>query len=98
MVDRKIGKIDLETFTTFVLPRLGRAMTRSSSHPRRALMRGLSILATIQVLIIAEDPIFAIPQQPAGDVWMVHRSYRGERCSGHGRQAEIYDVFAFDAP
>ena len=98
MVDRKIGKIDLETFTTFVLPRLGKSDDTVVVPPKTGVDAGVIDIGNDQVLIIAEDPIFAIPQQPLDDVWMVHRSYRGERYSGHGRQAEIHDVFTFDAP
>jgi hypothetical protein len=81
MVDHKIGKIDLETFTTFVLPRLGKSDDTVIVPPKTGVDAG--------VIDIGND------QDMFG--W-VHCAYRGERCSGHGRQAEIHDIFAFDAP
>ncbi|MGZ4905028.1 MAG: AIR synthase family protein [Halobacteriota archaeon] len=64
MVDRKIGKIDLETFTTFVLPRLGKSDDTVIVPPKTGVDAGVIDIGNEQVLIVAEDPIFAIPQQP----------------------------------
>jgi hydrogenase expression/formation protein HypE len=64
MADHKIGKIDLETFTTFLLPRLGKTDDTVIVPPKTGVDAGVIDIGNDRVLIIAEDPIFAIPQQP----------------------------------
>ncbi len=64
MADHNIGKIDLETFTTFVLPRLGKSDDTVIVPPKTGVDAGVIDVGNDRVLIIAEDPIFAIPQQP----------------------------------
>ena len=60
----KIGKIDLDTFTSFVLPRLGKSDETVIVPPKTGVDAGVIDIGNDRVLIIAEDPIFAIPQQP----------------------------------
>jgi len=60
----KIGKIDLDTFTSFLLPRLGKSDETVIVPPKTGVDAGVIDLGNDKVLIIAEDPIFAIPQQP----------------------------------
>ena len=64
MADHKIGKIDLDTFTTFLLPRLGKSDDTVIVPPKTGVDAGVIDIENDRVLIIAEDPIFAIPQQP----------------------------------
>jgi len=63
--DRKIGKIDRETFESFILARLGRKDPAVIVPPRTGIDAGVIDLGDGRVLIVAEDPIFAIPGQPA---------------------------------
>ena len=63
--DRKIGKIDRETFESFVLARLGRPDASVIVPPQTGVDAGVIDLGDGRVLIVAEDPIFAIPGQPA---------------------------------
>ena len=60
----KIGKIDRETFESFVLARLGRKDPSVIVPPRTGIDAGVVDLGDGRVLIVAEDPIFAIPGQP----------------------------------
>ena len=60
----KIGKIDLDTFTSFLLPRLGKSDETVIVAPKTGVDAGVIDIGNDRVLIIAEDPIFAIPQQP----------------------------------
>jgi hydrogenase maturation factor len=60
----KIGKIDLDAFTSFLLPRLGKKDDSVIVPPRTGIDAGVIDIGNDRVLIIAEDPIFAIPHQP----------------------------------
>jgi hydrogenase expression/formation protein HypE len=60
----KIGKIDLETFQSFLLQRLGKKDESVLVPPLTGIDAGVVDLGHGQVLIIAEDPIFAVPKQP----------------------------------
>jgi hydrogenase expression/formation protein HypE len=64
MPDGKIGKIDLETFTGFLLHRLGKEDSSVLVPPQTGVDAGIVDLGFDQVLIVAEDPIFAVPGQP----------------------------------
>src|SRR5665647_3577797 len=64
VADPKIGKIDEETFTTFLLPRLGKRDDTVIVPPKTGVDAGVIDIGNDKVLIIAEDPIFALPQQP----------------------------------
>ncbi|MGZ4905767.1 MAG: AIR synthase family protein [Halobacteriota archaeon] len=65
MPDANIGKIDLETFTSFILPRLGRKDETVIVPPKTGVDAAVIDIGNDTVLIIAEDPIFAIPGQPS---------------------------------
>jgi len=60
----KIGKIDRETFESFLLARLGKPDPSVLVPPRTGIDAGVVDLGDGRVLIVAEDPIFAIPGQP----------------------------------
>lgn len=60
----KIGKIDLETFQSFLLQRLGKKDESVLVPPLTGIDAGVIDLGHGQVLIVAEDPIFAVPKQP----------------------------------
>jgi len=60
----KIGKIDLDTFNSFLLPRLGRKDDRVLVPPQTGVDAAVIDIGNGKVLIIAEDPIFAVPGQP----------------------------------
>jgi hydrogenase expression/formation protein HypE len=64
MPESKIGKIDLETFTSFLLQRLGQKDDSVLVPPQTGVDAGVVDLGSDQVLIVAEDPILAIPGQP----------------------------------
>ncbi|MGZ4904026.1 MAG: AIR synthase family protein [Halobacteriota archaeon] len=64
MSDPSIGKIDLDTFTSFILPRLGKKDGTVIVPPRTGIDAAVIDIGHDNVLIIAEDPIFAIPTQP----------------------------------
>lgn len=64
MPDAKIGKIDLETFTSFLLPRLGKKDKTVLVPPQTGVDAAVIDIGGGRVLIIAEDPILAIPGQP----------------------------------
>lgn len=60
----KIGKIDVEMFTSFVLKRLGRKDPTVIVPPYTGIDAGVIDIGQDMVLIVAEDPIFSIPGQP----------------------------------
>lgn len=64
MQDAKIGKIDLDTFTSFLLQRLGKKDDSVIVPPKTGIDAAVIDIGNDKVLIIAEDPIFAIPKQP----------------------------------
>jgi len=64
MKDAKIGKIDLDTFTSFLLQRLGKQDNTVIVPPKTGIDAAVIDIGNGKVLIIAEDPIFAIPRQP----------------------------------
>ena len=63
-VKAKIGKIDLDTFTSFLLLRLGRKDDKVLVPPQTGVDAAIIDIGDGKVLIIAEDPILAIPKQP----------------------------------
>jgi hydrogenase expression/formation protein HypE len=60
----KIGKIDLEAFNNFLLKRLGKKDDTVLVPPRMGVDAAVIALDNEKVLIVAEDPILAIPKQP----------------------------------
>jgi hydrogenase expression/formation protein HypE len=60
----KVGKIDNATFTSFLLNRLGRENESVIVPPRTGIDAGVVDIGDGKVLVIAEDPIFAVPNQP----------------------------------
>lgn len=64
MSEGKIGKIDLNTFQSFLLHRLGKKDPTVLVPPLTGVDAGVIDLGHDQVLVIAEDPILAIPGQP----------------------------------
>ncbi len=60
----KIGKIDLETFNSFLLQRLGKKDDTVLVPPQTGVDAAVIDVGDGKVLIIAEDPILAIPGQP----------------------------------
>ncbi len=60
----KIGKIDFDTFNSFLLKRLGREDKSVLVPPLTGIDAGVIDIGNDKVLIIAEDPIFSIPKQP----------------------------------
>jgi hydrogenase expression/formation protein HypE len=60
----KIGKIDFDTFTSFILKRLGKKDSSVLVPPLTGIDAGVIDIGNGKVLIIAEDPIFSIPRQP----------------------------------
>jgi len=64
MKDDKIGKIDLDTFTSFLLQRLGKQDNSVIVPPKTGIDAAVIDIGNGKVLIIAEDPIFTIPRQP----------------------------------
>jgi hydrogenase expression/formation protein HypE len=60
----KVGKIDLETFSSFLLQRLGKKDKSVIVPPLTGVDAGVIDIGNNNVLIIAEDPIFSIPKQP----------------------------------
>ena len=63
-VQAKIGKIDLDTFNSFLLQRLGKKDDRVLVPPQTGVDAAVIDIGDGKVLIIAEDPIFAVPGQP----------------------------------
>lgn len=64
MNEAKIGKIDLETFNTYILRRLGRKDPSVLVPPMTGVDAAVIDIGRGKVLIVAEDPIFSIPGQP----------------------------------
>jgi Hydrogenase maturation factor len=62
--DPKIGKIDLDTFNSFLLQRLGKKDESVLVPPQTGVDAAVIDIGNDKVLIIAEDPIFAVPGQP----------------------------------
>lgn len=62
--DFKIGKIDFETFSRYLLKRLGKKDSSVLVPPLTGVDAGVIDIGDDKVLIIAEDPIFSIPKQP----------------------------------
>ncbi len=60
----KIGKIDPDTFSSVILRKLGKADDRVIVPPSPGIDAGVIDIGHGKVLIVAEDPIFAIPGQP----------------------------------
>jgi len=60
----KIGKIDFNTFTEFLLKRLGKKDKSVLVPPLTGVDAGVIDIGNDKVLVIAEDPIFSIPKQP----------------------------------
>ena len=60
----KVGKIDLETFTSFLLHRLGKKDSTVLVPPLTGVDAAVIDIGNDNVLLIAEDPIFSIPKQP----------------------------------
>ncbi len=60
----KVGKIDLKTFETYLLKRLGEKDKRVLVPPLTGVDAAVIEIDDDKVLIIAEDPIFSIPGQP----------------------------------
>jgi hydrogenase maturation factor/predicted fused transcriptional regulator/phosphomethylpyrimidine kinase len=60
----KVGKIDLTTFTSFLLQRLGKKDRTVIVPPLTGVDAAVIDIGNDNVLIIAEDPIFSIPKQP----------------------------------
>jgi len=63
-IEQKIGKIDFDTFRSFLLKRLGKKDNTVLVPPLTGIDAGVIDIGNDQVLIIAEDPIFSIPKQP----------------------------------
>ncbi|HWQ63789.1 MAG TPA: AIR synthase family protein [Methanospirillum sp.] len=61
---QKIGKIDVGIFNSFLQHRLGASDSSVLVPPRTGIDAGVISLGNGEVLIVAEDPIFAIPGQP----------------------------------
>jgi hydrogenase expression/formation protein HypE len=62
--DFKIGKIDFETFSRYLLKHLGKKDSSVLVPPLTGVDAGVIDIGDDKVLIIAEDPIFSIPKQP----------------------------------
>jgi hydrogenase maturation factor len=60
----KIGKIDAGIFTQFLLQRLGKPDPSVIVPPGTGIDAGVIDLGDGRALVVAEDPIFAIPGQP----------------------------------
>jgi hydrogenase maturation factor len=60
----KIGKIDHKLFSEFLLHRLGKTDPSVIVPPRTGIDAGVVDIGNGRVLIVAEDPIFAVPKQP----------------------------------
>jgi hydrogenase maturation factor len=59
-----VGKIDRRIFETFVRARLGRPDPSVIVPPRTGIDAGVIAIGGGRVLVVAEDPIFAVPGQP----------------------------------
>jgi len=60
----KVGKIDLTTFNSFILQRLGKKDEKVIVPPFTGIDASVIDIGNDKVLIVAEDPIFSIPGQP----------------------------------
>lgn len=60
----KVGKIDLDTFNSFLLHRLGKKDETVIVPPLTGVDAGVIDIGNGKVLIVAEDPIFSIPGLP----------------------------------
>jgi hydrogenase maturation factor/predicted fused transcriptional regulator/phosphomethylpyrimidine kinase len=60
----KVGKIDLETFTNYLLQRLGKRDETVLVPPLTGVDAAVIDIGSNKVLVVAEDPIFSIPKQP----------------------------------
>jgi len=60
----KVGKVELDTFESFIQPRLGKKDETVIVPPFTGVDAGVIAIDDKKVLIIAEDPIFSIPKQP----------------------------------
>jgi len=60
----KVGKVELDTFESFIRPRLGKKDKTVIVPPFTGIDAGVIAVNDKKVLIIAEDPIFSIPKQP----------------------------------
>ncbi|MBS7249498.1 MAG: AIR synthase family protein [Candidatus Freyarchaeota archaeon] len=60
----KVGKIDLETFTNYLLQRLGKRDETVLVPPLTGVDAAVIDIGNNKVLVVAEDPIFSIPKQP----------------------------------
>lgn len=60
----KIGKIDRDTFSSFILTKLGKDDPSIIVPPSPGIDAGVIDIGGERVLVVAEDPIFAIPGQP----------------------------------
>ena len=60
----KIGKIDFETFSSFLLRRLGKKDSSVLVPPLTGVDAGVIDIGHGKVLVVAEDPIFTMPMLP----------------------------------
>lgn len=60
----RVGKIDVDTFKSFVLQRLGKKDMSVVVPPLTGVDAAVIEIANNKVLIVAEDPIFSIPKLP----------------------------------
>jgi hydrogenase expression/formation protein HypE len=60
----KIGKIDRETFASVIERKLGKTNRNVIVPPAAGVDAGVIDIGNGQILLVAEDPIFAIPGQP----------------------------------
>jgi hydrogenase maturation factor len=60
----KIGKISREVFSSVIRERLGKKSEQVIVPPAAGIDAGVIDIGNGQVLLVAEDPIFAIPGQP----------------------------------
>ncbi len=63
-LEKKIGKIDFDTFSEFLLRRLGHKDSSVIVPPLTGVDAGVIDIGDGKVLIVAEDPIFTIPGLP----------------------------------
>jgi hydrogenase maturation factor len=58
---KKIGKIDQELFSRFLLHRLGKSDPTVIVPPKTGIDAGVIDIGDGKVLVVAEDPVFAVP-------------------------------------
>ncbi len=63
-VEKKIGKIDFDSFSEFLLQRLGHKDDSVIVPPLTGVDAGVIDIGDGKVLVVAEDPIFTIPGLP----------------------------------